>query len=80
MDQIESSIGLSKEIKAKVASWKCKFIINKDCPTDNFILDSCNLYGRFAKICQQNNLIPIVEIHIENEGYYDPEVNHKVSK
>lgn len=50
MDDLLNNIKKAKEMKVEVVSWKCKFVVSKDLPTENFIISSCNQFGRFAKL------------------------------
>ena len=78
IEGLNEEILKAKESNASVASWQCKFIIGKDLPSDNFVNECSNQFARFAKICQNNEILSVIEIQIEREGFFDSEVNNKI--
>jgi fructose-bisphosphate aldolase class I len=65
---------------AVFAKWRSLFLIAEDIPSEECILENCNVLAEYAKICQDNELVPIVEPEIYLEGLYSIEDGEKHSK
>merc|ERR1712212_523747 len=53
------------------AKWRCVLKISASCPTSLAIAENANVLARYASICQQNGLVPIVEPEILPDGDHD---------
>ncbi|XP_068437497.1 fructose-bisphosphate aldolase B [Clinocottus analis] len=53
------------------AKWRCVLKISESCPTALAIAENANVLARYASICQQNGLVPIVEPEILPDGDHD---------
>lgn len=58
---------------ARFAKWRCVLKIDpaKGQPTYLSVLENANVLARYASICQQNRLVPIVEPEILMDGAHD---------
>ena len=56
---------------ARFAKWRSVLRISQLCPSPLAILENANVLARYASICQQNGLVPIVEPEILMDGDHD---------
>ncbi|MBR5408868.1 fructose-bisphosphate aldolase class I [Candidatus Saccharibacteria bacterium] len=54
----------------RFCKWRAAFDIDLGKPSDMAILKNCQLLAEYAKICQDNNLVPIVEPEVQYDGNY----------
>ena len=73
-----------KKDGADFAKWRCVLNIGPRTPSWTAIMENCNVLARYASICQQNGLVPIVEPEVLPDGDHDLEraqwVTEKVCK
>ncbi|KAM8924139.1 fructose-bisphosphate aldolase B-like [Pelodytes ibericus] len=53
------------------AKWRCVLKISDSAPSSLGIYENANVLARYASICQQNGLVPIVEPEILSDGSHD---------
>jgi fructose-bisphosphate aldolase, class I len=53
---------------ARFAKWRAVLKIGQGCPSNLSILETAHTLARYAVICQENGLVPIVEPEILNDG------------
>lgn len=58
---------------ADFAKWRCTLKIGHNQPSALAIAENANVLARYASICQQNGLVPIVEPEILPDGDHDLE-------
>lgn len=58
---------------ADFAKWRCTLKISQYEPSELAIFENANVLARYASICQQNGLVPIVEPEILPDGDHDLE-------
>jgi len=58
---------------ARFAKWRCVLKIGNGCPSKLSVLENANVLARYASICQQNGLCPIVEPEILMDGDHNLE-------
>lgn len=69
------------EMGARFAKWRAVLKITPDgCPSDVCISQNAENLAKYAKICQQQGLVPIVEPEILTDGKHDIETCAKVSE
>jgi len=58
------------DLGARFAKWRAVFSVSDVLPTDTCIDENCELLARYAKICQQHTIVPIVEpeVLIDDSG------------
>ena len=56
---------------ADFAKWRCVLKIGKHTPSPLAIMENANVLARYASICQQNGIVPIVEPEILPDGNHD---------
>jgi fructose-bisphosphate aldolase, class I len=65
---------------ARFAKWRAVIKIDKDCPSNEAILENAHGLARYAKICQENGLVPIIEPEILCDGTHDIDTCVRVSE
>ncbi|XP_074414116.1 fructose-bisphosphate aldolase A isoform X9 [Zonotrichia albicollis] len=60
-----------KKDGADFAKWRCVLKITAHTPTRLAVLENANVLARYASICQQNGIVPIVEPEILPDGDHD---------
>jgi len=58
---------------ARFAKWRCTLKISSHNPSYLGMLENANVLARYASICQQNGLVPIVEPEVMSDGEHDLE-------
>jgi len=64
----------------RFTKWRAVIKISKDCPTEQAIQENAWGLARYAAICQENGLCPIVEPEVLADGDHDIETCMKVSQ
>jgi len=65
---------------ARFAKWRAVLKIGNGCPSAISVKENANGLARYAAICQQNGLVPIVEPEILMDGTHDLSVAVKVTE
>ncbi|MEJ1288699.1 aldolase C fructose-bisphosphate [Cricetulus griseus] len=60
-----------KKDGADFAKWRCVLKISDRTPSALAIIENANVLARYASICQQNGIVPIVEPEILPDGDHD---------
>ncbi|XP_059146019.1 fructose-bisphosphate aldolase-like [Physella acuta] len=62
------------------AKWRCVLKISEFTPSYQAMLENANVLARYASICQQNGLVPIVEPEVLPDGDHDLETAQRVTE
>lgn len=62
------------------AKWRCVLNISSHTPSHVALAENANVLARYASICQQNGLVPIVEPEVLCDGDHDLERCQKVTE
>jgi len=65
---------------AKFCKWRAVIKIGENIPTDNCIQINAERLAKYAKLCQENNLVPIVEPEVLMDGNHTIEKCYEVTK
>lgn len=65
---------------AQFAKWRCVLKITDKTPTALAMWENANVLARYASICQQNGLVPIVEPEILPDGTHDLQQSQYVTE
>uniref|UniRef100_A0A3Q3QM09 Fructose-bisphosphate aldolase n=1 Tax=Monopterus albus TaxID=43700 RepID=A0A3Q3QM09_MONAL len=71
LDGLSERCAQYKKDGCDFAKWRCVLNISDSCPSDLSIAENANVLARYASICQQNGLVPIVEPEILPDGDHD---------
>ncbi|QIG46886.1 fructose-bisphosphate aldolase class I [Nordella sp. HKS 07] len=75
-DRIKEYVGLG----AQFAKWRAVIDIGQGLPTHNSIHANAHALARYAALCQEGGLVPIVEPEVLMEGSHDIDTCMKVSE
>jgi fructose-bisphosphate aldolase class I len=64
----------------RFAKWRCVLKIGPNTPSHTAMLENANVLARYASICQQNGLVPIVEPEVLPDGDHDIDRALKVTE
>uniref|UniRef100_A0A8C7KTJ8 Fructose-bisphosphate aldolase n=2 Tax=Oncorhynchus TaxID=8016 RepID=A0A8C7KTJ8_ONCKI len=71
LDGLSERCAQYKKDGCDFAKWRCVLKISDACPSALAIAENANVLARYASICQQNGLVPIVEPEILPDGDHD---------
>ena len=79
MDNLSQRCAEYKKGGCDFAKWRCVINIGPHKPSHLALLENANVLARYASICQQNGLVPIVEPEVLCDGDHDIDRCAKVS-
>ncbi|XP_006008571.1 fructose-bisphosphate aldolase C-B [Latimeria chalumnae] len=71
LDGLSERCAQYKKDGADFAKWRCVLKISENTPSALAIMENANVLARYASICQQNGIVPIVEPEILPDGEHD---------
>ncbi|XP_074160645.1 fructose-bisphosphate aldolase A isoform X4 [Sminthopsis crassicaudata] len=71
LDGLSERCAQYKKDGADFAKWRCVLKIGHNTPSPLAIMENANVLARYASICQQNGIVPIVEPEILPDGDHD---------
>lgn len=80
LDGLNERCAQYKKDGAGFAKWRSVLKISSHTPSYQAMLENANVLARYASICQQNGLVPIVEPEVLPDGDHDLETAQKVTE
>uniref|UniRef100_A0AC34F935 Fructose-bisphosphate aldolase n=1 Tax=Panagrolaimus sp. ES5 TaxID=591445 RepID=A0AC34F935_9BILA len=80
LDGLSARCAQFKKDGAQFAKWRCVHKISSHTPSHVALLEVANVLARYASICQQNGLVPIVEPEVLPDGEHDLARAQKVTE
>ena len=80
LDGLRDRLALYYENGAKFCKWRAVITIANDIPSDACIESNMNALARYASLCQENNLVPIVEPEVLINGTHSIDECDKVTR
>ena len=80
MDGLGGRLTEYRTLGARFAKWRALFHIAQALPTKENIHDHAWLLGRYARICQDNGIVPIVEPEVLMDGDHTIEHDAEVTR
>jgi fructose-bisphosphate aldolase, class I len=71
LDGLRERLAEYRELGARFAKWRATIIIGDGTPTDFAILANAHAMARYAALCQEAEIVPIVEPEILMDGDHD---------
>ena len=68
LDGLSERCAQYKKDGCDFAKWRCVLKISENTPSELAMKENANVLARYASICQQNGLVPIVEPEILRDG------------
>lgn len=80
LDDLDARCAKYKKDGADFAKWRCALKIGNNMPSQLAIIENANVLARYASICQQNGIVPIVEPEILPDGDHDLETCQRITE
>lgn len=80
LDGLAERCAQYKKDGADFAKWRCVLKITSHTPSYQAMLENGNVLARYASICQQNGIVPIVEPEVLPDGDHDLETAQKITE
>ncbi len=71
LDGLRERLAEYRELGARFAKWRAPMNVGADLPTDFAILANMHAMARYAALCQEADIVPIVEPEILMDGDHD---------
>jgi len=79
LDGLRDRLAKYESLGAKFCKWRAVITIGDNIPSDACIISNCNALARYASLCQENNLVPIVEPEVLIDGNHSVELCNEVT-
>jgi fructose-bisphosphate aldolase class I len=80
LDGLGQRLAEYRGLGAKFAKWRAVIDIGKDMPSYTSIMANAHALGRYAALCQQEGIVPIVEPEVLMDGDHDIERCYKITE
>lgn len=80
LDGLAERCAQYKKDGAQFAKWRCVLKIGPHTPSHQAMLENANVLARYASICQQNGIVPIVEPEVLPDGNHSLEEAQKATE
>uniref|UniRef100_A0A0B7AJW7 Fructose-bisphosphate aldolase n=1 Tax=Arion vulgaris TaxID=1028688 RepID=A0A0B7AJW7_9EUPU len=80
LDNLDERCAEYKKGGCGFAKWRCALKISEHTPSYQALVENANVLARYASICQQNGLVPIVEPEVLPDGDHDLETAQRVTE
>ena len=80
LDGLRDRLIKYESLGAKFCKWRAVITIGNKIPSKACIFSNCNALARYASLCQENDLVPIVEPEVLIDGDYTIEKSYEVTK
>lgn len=77
LDTLSSRLEEYKKAKPRFTKWRAVYSVSESTPSDLIIKKNAEDLAKYAKICQQHDLVPIVEPEVLIDGTHSIEACHK---
>ncbi len=80
LDGLKERLQEYKKLGARFTKWRCVITIGKEVPTRTGIYANAQVLARYASICQQEDIVPIVEPEVLMDGDHTIEQCYAVTR
>lgn len=80
LDGLSERCAQYKKDGCHFAKWRCVLKINQFTPSYQAMMENANVLARYAVICQQNGIVPIVEPEVLPDGNHDIYMAQRVTE
>jgi fructose-bisphosphate aldolase, class I len=71
LDGLRERIAEYRELGARFAKWRATYVVGAELPTEFAVLANGHAMARYAALCQEGGLVPIVEPEVLMDGDHD---------
>ena len=80
LDELRERLKKYSALGAQFAKWRATFAISAETPTCTAIRANAHAMARYAALCQEQNIVPIVEPEVLMEGNHAIEKSYNVTR
>jgi fructose-bisphosphate aldolase class I len=80
LDHLRERLGKFREMGLQFAKWRAAFTVGASTPTDGSIVANVHELARYAALCQEAGIVPVVEPEVVMEGSHDIHRSAEVTK
>ncbi len=80
LDGLRDRLKEYAKLGAKFAKWRAVITIGEDTPSGSCIESNCHALARYAALCQEQGIVPMVEPEVLMDGDHDIEVCYDVTE
>ena len=80
LDGLSNRLEKYKKVGSRFAKWRAVYSISETTPTEKLIKLNAEDLAKYAKICQEHNLVPIVEPEVLIDGTHSIDTCYKVTE
>lgn len=80
LDGLRERLNEYARLGAKFAKWRAVITISDDAPSSTCIDANCHALARYAALCQEAGLVPMVEPEVLMDGEHDIEISYDVTE
>ena len=80
LDGLGNRLGEYKKSGCRFAKWRAVYLISEKTPTYEAIQKNAEDLAKYAKICQEHGIVPIVEPEVLIDGTHSIDANYKVTE
>ncbi|MEO8803846.1 MAG: class I fructose-bisphosphate aldolase [Rudaea sp.] len=80
LDGLRERLAEYAKLGAKFAKWRAVITIDDEAPTGTCIESNCHALARYAALCQEAGIVPIVEPEVLMDGDHDIDVCYDVTE
>jgi fructose-bisphosphate aldolase class I len=71
LDGLRERVAEYRELGARFAKWRATYVIDDERPSEFAVLANAHAMARYAALCQEGGLVPIVEPEVLMDGEHD---------
>src|SRR5439155_2071832 len=80
VDGLRERLGENRQLEARFAKWRAAITIGDGIPTRACIDSNAEALARYAALCQESDLVPIVEPEVLMDGTHTMERHFQVTE
>jgi fructose-bisphosphate aldolase class I len=79
LDELRERLAEYRELGARFAKWRATYSISEDKPSEYCVWTNAHALARYAALCQEADLVPIVEPEVLQDGTHTIEQSSKAT-
>jgi fructose-bisphosphate aldolase class I len=79
LDGLRERLSEYRQLGARFAKWRATYAISSELPSEYCIWANAHALARYAALCQEAQLVPIVEAEVLQDGTHSIERSHRVT-
>src|SRR3989338_886310 len=79
LDGLDARLKEYKKLGATFAKWRAVYKIEENTPSEDCMKENAKIFAKYAKLCQENDIVPIVEPEVLIDGDHGIEKCYQVT-